>query len=274
MNTFRASIKKEITIGRFVIPFRVYGNQGPYLICLNGVQQSMAMWHSVARRFSSSYRIVLFDLPGQGKGRVLTGDPYLSLDEQVNIVYNLIENSQFDDDITLCTASWGGIIALVFAVKYPLLVRRLILAGIGTKPNPKMIETIQKGLSIDTKNRGEIAEILIESFGQNLPEVIKKKIMSQFHNMSEENLRGFYNHGVFILSADSLSNLVDLQKIQAETFIIRGEMDTIIDSEDVCSLASKIPNCKIKIIKGAGHFLHLEREDIFDVYQDILEGRC
>ena len=83
---FSATIKDQLHINRFVVPYRVYGNSGPHLVCLNGIQQSMAMWNSFVRRFSSNYRIVLFDFPGQGKGHVLSGSTKTSLEEEVEIL--------------------------------------------------------------------------------------------------------------------------------------------------------------------------------------------
>ncbi|MFH0762577.1 MAG: hypothetical protein V1925_01660, partial [Candidatus Omnitrophota bacterium] len=62
------SIKKDtLKIDRFLIPCRIYESRGAELICLNGVQQSMAMWHSFVRRFRKKYRIILFDFPNQGR---------------------------------------------------------------------------------------------------------------------------------------------------------------------------------------------------------------
>jgi len=115
-----------------------------------------------------------------------------------------------------------------------------------------------------------MADILIESFGQNLPENVKNKIVTQFHSMSQENLQAFYEHGLFVISTKKLGNLINLSSIKAKTFLIYGERDTIIDLEDVKFLSSQIPQCEVRIVKNAGHFLHMEREDTFDIYEDIL----
>ena len=250
----------------------MYGNTGPTIVCLNGAQQSMAMWHSFVSFFFREYRIILFDFPGLGKARILNGPKILSLDEQVDILNGVIRAAQFNNT-TICTASWGGVIALAFAAKYPQAVKRLVLGSIGTRPNQKMVETIQKGISINTKNRLEMANVLIDSFGQKLPRKIKEKIANQFRTMREESLQAFSDHGLFVISAKNLTDLVELSKIKAETSILRGEHDTIIDLEDVHSLASKIPNCKVKIIPDVGHFMHLETDNIFDIYRDAIEGK-
>ncbi|MFA5157144.1 MAG: alpha/beta hydrolase [Candidatus Omnitrophota bacterium] len=265
-----AIVKGTIEFGRFTIPYRIYENEGPHIICLNGVQQSMAMWHTFVLRYAPHYRVVLFDFPNQGKGKVVSGPTFVTLDEQVDILREVIRSTGINRNVTICSASWGGIIAMAFASRHHNEAKQLCLASLGTKANDQMVKTIKEGFKIDPQNRQKMADILIESFGKNLPENIKNKIVSQFHAMSEENLRAFYEHGLFVISTKKLGDLINLANIKAKTFLIYGEKDTIIDLEDVKFLASQIPQCEVRVVKGAGHFLHMEQEDIFDVYEDIL----
>jgi pimeloyl-ACP methyl ester carboxylesterase len=265
-----AIVKGTIEIGRFAVPYRIYDNEGPHIICINGVQQSMAMWHTFLLRYAPHYRVVLFDFPNQGKGKVVSGPTFIALDEQVDILREVIKATGTNKNVSICSASWGGIIAMAFASRYHNEVKKLCLASLGTKANDAMVETIKKGSQIDPENRQKMADILIKSFGQNLPESIKNKIVTQFHAMSPENLRAFYEHGLFVVSTKKLSDLINLSMIKAKTFLIYGEKDTIIDLEDVKFLASQIPQSEVRVVKGAGHFLHMEQEDIFDIYEDIL----
>lgn len=264
-----AIIKDELHTKRFVIPYRVYGNGGPHLVCLNGVQQSMAMWHSFIRRFAARYRIVLFNFPGQGKGHVLYGSTKASLEEELEIMHEVIKATEAKD-ITLCTASWGGVVAMVYAERYPHMVKRLILGSLTTKANKHMLKTIQSGCRIDTNDRGKIADSLINSMGQKLPEVIKRRIIRQFATMSGEQLRAFFEHGLFIIGEKNLKDVVNFSAIQAETILLNGENDTIIDLDDVKYLASQLPDCRMEIVQDVGHFLHLESDDVLDSYNRIL----
>ncbi len=265
-----AIVKGVIELGRFSIPYRIYENEGPHIICLNGVQQSMAMWHTLAERYSPYYRIVLFDFPNQGRGKVVSGQSLVTMDEQVDILREVIKATGTNNEVSLCAASWGGIIAMAFAARYHGRVKQLCLASLGTKANAKMVETIKKGFAVDPENRQKMADILIEGFGQNLPKDVKNKIIKQFHSMSQENLKAFYEHGLAVISAEKIGDLIKLSDIKEKTFLIYGEKDTIIDLDDVRFLSSQIPNCEVRIIKGAGHFLHMEQIDIFDIYADIL----
>ena len=111
---------------------------------------------------------------------------------------------------------------------------------------------------------------MINSFGQNLPETIKKKIIKQFAEMSRERLAAFCEHGLFIIDGKNLKDVVNYEEIQAETILLRGENDTIVDLDDVQYLTSQIPNCRMEIIQDVGHFLHMESDDVLDIYNSVL----
>jgi pimeloyl-ACP methyl ester carboxylesterase len=264
--------KDVLTIGRFSIPCRIYESKGPHLIAVNGVQQSMAMWQNIVARFSRDYRMVIFDFPNQGKAKIVSGPSQVTLEEQVRILHEVMDKTGVNRDATICAASWGGVIAVALASQYPNRIKRLILASLGTKPNKKMVETIEKGFNLDIKDRDQMAQTLIKSFGETLSPRIKQNIVNQFRTMKEESVQAFCEHGLFVLSSKPLSEVVDLRAIKAKTILLNGEKDTIIDLDDVRFLASQIPHCELKIIKGAGHFLHMEREDILDVYEDVLRA--
>jgi pimeloyl-ACP methyl ester carboxylesterase len=247
----------------------VYGSGETSLVFLNGVQQSMAMWHSFVRRFSQSYRIVLFDFPNQGAGRILEGSPYLSLDEQVDILDAVIDATIGEDHLSLCSASWGGVVALAYAVQHPLRLKSLILASMGTRANQKMIEMITQGLETDV-DRLQVAESIIENFGKDLPAAMKNRIVSQFQRMDTESFDAFFQHGATVISVGELEKVVDLGKVRCKTILLYGENDAIVDLDDVKFLAAKMPGSELRLIKDVGHFLHLEKEELLDVYAEIL----
>lgn len=272
MKTTAPSVKDVLKVGRFLIPYRIYENQGPHLIFVNGVQQSMAMWQTFLARFSQTYRIVLFDSPNQGKAEVLYGDAQATLDEQAEILLAVMDKTSTNKNVTVCAASWGGVVAAAFAAKYPDRIKRLILASLGTKPNKKMVETIEKGAGIDMNDRERMARTLIEGVGESLPLKMKQGIVNQFRTMKEEQIRTFLEHGLFVIGSKPLGDIVNLRNIKVKTILLNGEKDTIIDLDDVKYLASQIPNCELRIIKDKGHFLHMESAEVLDIYEDILNS--
>ena len=209
-------VKGKLNVQRFLIPYRVYGSGESSLVFINGIQQSMAMWHSFVRRFSDRYRIVLFDFPNQGGGRVIAGSPHLSLDEQVGILKAVINETSDDCQPIVCAASWGGVVALACAVRHPQMIKSLILASIGTKANQKMIDIISEGQRMPVKDRLKIAKKLIESLGPQLPAAMKQRIIGQFQRMDTEALDAFLRHGLTVISVRDLRKVVDLWKVRCK----------------------------------------------------------
>jgi len=267
-------VKGKLNFQRFIIPYRVYGSGESTLIFLNGVQQSMAMWHSFVRRFSQSYRIVLFDFPNQGGGRITEGSSFLSLDDQVDILSAVIDATNCDDHLSICAASWGGVVGLAYAVQNPQKLKSLILASIGTRANQKMIDMITKGLEMPGIDRLQVAQTIIENFGKQLPAAMKQRIVGQFQRMDTEAFQAFFQHGSTVLSVRDLGKVVDVGKVRCKTILVYGENDTIVDLEDVRFLASQMARSELRIIKNVGHFLHLEKDDLLDVYEEILAAAC
>jgi pimeloyl-ACP methyl ester carboxylesterase len=262
--------KGKLTVERFVVPYRVYGTGDLSLVFINGVQQSMAMWHSFVRRFSRKYRIVLFDFPNQGAGRIVSGSAQLTLEEQVEILDAVIGATVGGEPTSVCSASWGGVVALAYAVRYPEKLKNLILASIGTKANQKLTEIISRGLAMPVKDRLEVAETLIENFGQELPEAMKKRIVGQFERMGAEAFQAFFQHGSTVISVQELGEVVDVSRVRCRTILLYGENDAMIDVEDVRYLAGQMARAELRLVPGVGHFLHLEKEELLDVYEDIL----
>ena len=111
---------------------------------------------------------------------------------------------------------------------------------------------------------------MIQGVGQELPDAMKGRILGQFQRMSTEALEAFCQHGLTVISVRDLTEVIDLSKVRCQTMLLHGENDVIIDAEDVRSLAAKIAHAEMRTIKNVGHFLHLEKEEILNVYDEVL----
>ena len=64
------TVKGVVEQSRFRVPYRCYGDQENVLLCVSGALQTMAVWRTVARRFSSNFTVIVFDMPGVGRGEM------------------------------------------------------------------------------------------------------------------------------------------------------------------------------------------------------------
>ena len=268
-------VKGELATGRFLIPYRVIGHGGEPLLCINGAQQSMAVWRSFASRFCQEFRVVLWDSPGQGRARILSGPCSITLDEQIGIVVDLTAHLGFGE-VSIFAASWGAIVAAGFASAFPDRVGKLVLASLGIQPNLAILEMIRAGLSMADRGAKErIGPLMVEGFGKQIPEAYERRIVEQFQTISEEHLRVFYEHCDFVAGIRHISDLIDLRRIRAETLLLIRGSDGTINQQHVHQACADIPHARTMIVEDGGHFLHFEtgREDILELYHDLLVAR-
>lgn len=261
----------EINVGRFLIPYRLFGQGSRILVCVNGAQQTMAAWRPVVNYFSRDYRILLFDFPGQGRAQIIAGSAVVELDEQVEVLRQVLSAQKAPGKSIVAGASWGGVVVAVFASRFPHLVDKIILASFGIRVNEKLVQAISDGQRLNGTATGEkVADVIIKYFGQHLNEAFKKKMYDQFRNITKEHLDNFRAHGQLLKTAKHINEVVDLRSIKAQTLIINGAMDTVMDREDITLAAAQIANCQVKIVPGVGHFLHNESEAVLGIYRDFL----
>jgi pimeloyl-ACP methyl ester carboxylesterase len=266
--------KGKLGLGRFRVAYRIYGCSGPFVICVNGAQQTMASWHAAVLKFSGSYRILLYDAPGQARGSILSGSAAVNIDEQVEVLRDLIHAILgMRDDLHLVGASWGAVIAAIYAARYPDRVKFLLLASFGLQPSPQMMKVVEGARELYfSEHRSDGAKLIIDTFGQRLSEENKRRMILQFQNLTDEQFDSFYEHIKVIASTSHLTDYADLGKVRAKTVIINGADDRLLDNRDLKTASELIPHTELRIVPDAGHFLHLEREEILDIYGAYLKA--
>jgi pimeloyl-ACP methyl ester carboxylesterase len=202
---------ETLQVGRFEVPYRVYGLSGRCIVCVNGAQQTMAVWRGFISYFSKTHQVVVFDFPGQGRSRVLQGEAAISFDEQVESLRAVIRAVSPSQPVILSGASWGSIVAAGLSAASPELVEKLLLGSFGIKPSRKMTEVILEGQQLYANGDGNrIGKLLVEEFGQKVPDTLKVKIIRQFEYMTESHFLAFKAHSEFVNSIAHLSDIVRL----------------------------------------------------------------
>lgn len=268
-------VKKGISyFDRFSLHYRLYGSSGPVIICVNGAYQTMFIWRSFIKVFSRDHRVLVFDFPGQGKSTIDSVPFVVSFEEQVKILGNMVDFASSMSKVFVFGLSWGGVVAAAYASTHPGKIEKLMLASFIVRANGKLRDIISRGKTMLYRGQHtEISELMIDGFGQGLSDNIKSHTQRQFREISDISLRAFDEYASLLDSIGTISDFIDLSKIDAETVIINSGNDPIVDSYDIEEITDDIPNRQIKIIENVGHFLHLENKNIFSVYRDFLTKR-
>lgn len=208
-------------------------------------------------------QLVFIDHRGCGRSKKTYPKDY-TLENNVEDIEALRKHLGLEK-IAILGASYGGIVAQAYAIRYPKRVSKLILAV--TSPShhfiaeakqilhdrgtPKQIEIAKKLWSGTFKSQKELAQYfkLMEPLYSVVAKTKKKHIYSNIkttwsYDALNKGFSGFLRH----------FNLIPrLKKITAPTLILAGAQDWICPPTQSKLLAMHIPNAKLKIFKDAAH---------------------
>ena len=261
------TVKGTLELGRFEIPYRQYGEHSNLLMCVSGALQTMAIWRSMVKRFADDFTVVIFDMPGIGRSSIRSGSAHVTVQEQLETLDALIRRTHPGGELTLAGCSWGTAIAAAYAALRPDAVQHLVLSSFGMKPNAVMEDIVKRALAL--YHQGDYArgaDLILEMFGGQIGDSYRRQIVTQFEQLNDAHAEAFYEHCNNILKLGRLDEVIDLTRITARTLIVNGARDTIVDLEDMYIAGRLIPNCEVRLVPDAGHFLHFERPELLDDY--------
>ncbi|MFK8014033.1 MAG: alpha/beta fold hydrolase [Gammaproteobacteria bacterium] len=263
--------KGSIKTGRFEMPYRRYGDSPNMLVCVSGALQTMAIWRTVVNRFSDDFTVVVFDMPGVGRSKILSGSAHVTVDEQLESLHALIDATHSGGELTLSGSSWGTAIAALYAARQPNAVQHLVLCSFGIKPNAALEQVVHRATALfEARDFAGGADLILEVFGKNIGNSYKRQIVAQFKQLTGDQAESFHEHCSNILKLGRLDDEVDLSEIKARTVIVNGADDPIVDMEDMALAQRLIPNCELRLIEGVGHFLHFEKPELLEEYAEFL----
>lgn len=246
-----------------MIYYEEYG-QGEPLVLLNGIMMSCLSWIEFIEPFSASNRLILVDFLDQGRSsRMEEGASYTHA-IQVEVVRALLDHLQLEK-ASFMGISYGGEIALEFAVKHPDRVNKLMLFNTSAKTGEWLKDIgdawIKAGYDADAYYLTTIPVIYSPAF---------YKDNSEWMNQRRELLRPVFSNQAFISAMERLTNssaeydVADqIHQIQAPTLVVSCQQDYLTPIEEQQYIVSQIPNCHYVIVPNSGHASMYEQPVLF-----------
>ena len=203
--------------------YYVERGQGDPLILLHGNSGSCNYFRGQMDAFARWYHVYALDTRGHGK--TPRGNAPFTIRQFAEDLIDFMDAHQIEK-AHLLGFSDGGNIAMIFAMKHPDRVNRLIL----------------NGANLDTKGVKPSVQIPIE-IGYRIARMFAW--ISQTAKLNAEIL------GLMVNDPNVMPE--ELVKIQAKTLVIAGTKDMIKD-EHTRLIAQSIPNSQLVILKG-NHFI-------------------
>lgn len=239
------------------------GGSGPPLLVLHG-------WGSHAEKYrrtfthlaSTSATVAIPDLPGFGGSPVPSSE--WGTPEYAAWVADLAAALGWSS-YTLLGHSFGGGIALALAFRCPQQIRHLVLyATRGVTPRPKRRIALFRHLA--TWGKRLFSVVGLRSF-----EPLARRVLYRAAGARDYARGGPLQPVMQKVVAEDLRPL--LPRIAAPTTIIWGAEDRVTPLSDTETLRRGIPQARVKVVRQAGHAIHLEHPEAFArVLRDALEA--
>ncbi|MFX1484378.1 MAG: alpha/beta fold hydrolase [Promethearchaeota archaeon] len=242
------------------IYYEIHGEGDP-VIFGNGVFSNTLGWVYQVPEFSKEYQVILYDMRGQGQSEK-PEEPYtfdLHAEDQKALLEDLGISKVHHVGI-----SYGAELGLVFALKYPEMVKSLVVCSAVSHVGILLNEMCQLWRSVCELGNPDIfyhATVPL-NFGEPFIEKNTKIL---------EQAKERYGH----LEYPALVRLIDgflqldvtgqLHKIKIPTLVIGGEKDILKPAYPYSKLIHDIlPNSEMMVVKDSGHAITFEKPEEFN----------
>ena len=230
---------------------RLGPQQGVPVVFLHGlIMDNLSSWFfTAAPKVSAKHPVLLYDLRGHGKSeRPATGYGVRDMVQDLGGI--LDESLPTDQPVELVGNSFGGLLALAFALARPERVRGLCLVD-GQVHDGSFGPEMQASLGLEGSERDEM---IARSFKDWLGRHSQRKRNRLARNASE------LVHGTSLvkdIAHSSPPSEEELGRVACPVLALYGEHSDVRERGEI--LAGRLPNAQLEIIAGCTHSLLWEQ---------------
>lgn len=254
-----------------------FKESSPNIFFLHGFTGSSNDWNNILPEIDNRFNKITVDLLGHGKSDFPNDPALYSWERQVEQINGVI-NQFTDDKVILIGYSMGGRLALCYALTYPERLQGLILESVS--PGIRNKQFREKRIADDEKMAQFITVHPVEDF---IELWVGKEIFGTLLRFSDEKRKEIKKNKIKnnpIGLANSLYGFGTgkmpflynrFKTITVPTLLLTGELDSKFTALNK-NIVKQFPSAKHKIIKNAGHPVHIEEPARFiDVVNNFLK---
>jgi 3-oxoadipate enol-lactonase len=237
---------------------------GPALVLINGGGLDCRMWQPQVGPLSARYRVIRYD--PRGIGRSVFTDPNTMWSARQDL--RLLLSGLGVEHAHLVGLSWGGSLAIDFALDYPSMVSSLVLVAPGLSGYKhgdvdRFLE--QLDLALDRGDIGTAVELTLRESVDG-PHRRPDQVDQHLRRALGEMYRASYERVTRSMPPQPMQPpaLQRLREIEAPTLLVVGSLDMTAIHDIASLLAAGIPNITRADIGGAAHMVNLEAPEAFN----------
>jgi 3-oxoadipate enol-lactonase len=249
--------------------------RGASVALLHGFGGAASNWTLVAPALAERCRVLVPELPGHGGSSALPA-PAERLDPYADRMAALLDGAA-----VLVGHSLGAVVALRVALRYPDLVRGLVLTGSagigsGTRSSQRaitLLSLVQPAKRISPLRHAFAHKVLLRRLAFGLVSVADPRALDPM--AAEAFLAGSALHTDVRAAGDALVRTdprVDLERVRCPAFVVHGARDKQVPLRDGFEYARRL-HAPLRVIADCGHLLIGERpRAVVAAICDFLDG--
>lgn len=243
--------------------YQIIGEGEPVVI-LNGIMMNVMSWTPFLANLSKNCEVVLVDLLDMGKSSDMT-EPYKQA-LQADVLAELIRHIGYSK-ISVMGISYGGEVAIQFALGYPELVNRLLLFNTSSYTFPELWADGMRWNEVGkTRDGAAYYEATIPYFYSKKFQTEHADWMANRKSVLEKTFSDPHfldRMERLVLSTDTYDVRDRLCEIKAPTLVVGSMMDEVIPHREQVYLHEHIAGSALVLLPDCGHCSMLESPAAF-----------
>ncbi|MCG6201958.1 alpha/beta fold hydrolase [Psychromonas antarctica] len=231
------------------------------IFIIHGLFGSLSNLAGVASALQQSHRIISIDLRNHGNS---PHSPTMSYHEMANDVFELADNLNINS-FSILGHSMGGKVAMACALQQPERIHKIAIADIAPVPYPDQHSDVFAGLQALAKlpiTSRKSADLILAQYLHTLE--VRQFLLKSLQKKGDTYQLQF-NLPSLIANYESIRGWPTMPNtFNKETLFIKGNNSNYIIVDNQSAILHLFPKAKIKVIKNAGHWLHVEKAKIFN----------
>ena len=236
----------------------------PKLLILNGIMMSTSSWIPFIDTLKEHFCVIRLDFFDQGQSSKL--DYSYTQDIQIELIKAFLDYLHIEK-VNIAGISYGGEVALLFAITHQDRVNRLILFNSGAYTNPWLKDIGDGWIKAGKTRNGELY------YKTTIPVIYSAKYYEEkieWMRNREKVLLPIFSNEVFLdamerltRSAESFDTRERLCELNLPVLIVTADQDGLTPKKDQEYLYKNIKNSKWVIIPEVGHASMYENPVMF-----------
>src|SRR5712675_1230451 len=246
------------------VEYRAAGDaRNPAVLMLHGLGSSSAGYRAQFAGLFREFHMIAWNAPGFGGSSPIPGHD-ADIDDYADALEGLLRALRLRRLAALVGSSWGSIVALAFARRYPALVGSLVLSApnvakgrvVGEARNAELESWLRTADTSIPVSRAAVADRLLTP---NTPPLVRQHVERLRDAMTTDGWRQAIRSLFTVYTPDAIA------EVRCPIAILSGTRDQVAPQPDHAEpLLAAAPRAVSHSFEGCGHMLKLEGPSRFN----------